>query len=71
MNRTVVIALIVAAALGTAYAAVRAGAEVRKAVLVSRCEADGRSVGLFQAPSPTDTRPDGFLPFHCLDRSEL
>lgn len=70
MNRTVVIILSALAVLGTIHAAVMAGAEIRRHVLVSQCEESGR-IALWQASSPDDQRPDGFLRFHCVSRESV
>lgn len=52
------------AALAVIVGAVMAGAQVREWVLENQCIRDG-GVPLWHPSSPTDQRPDGYLPFIC------
>ena len=70
MNRAAAALIVALTVLAVGYMAVQLGADVRERVLESRCLADGGEP-LWQPSSPTDTRPDGFLAFHCEPRSHL
>ena len=68
MNRIAAALIIFGAVTGTGYAAVQVGYDVREHVLETRCIEQGRTP-LWQSSGSEDHRPDGALPFHCVENS--
>jgi hypothetical protein len=64
MNRAAAAVVALLAVLAVVVGVVMASAQVREWVLEDRCIRAG-GVPLWHPSSPSDTRPDGYLPFTC------
>ena len=64
MNKTAAAFIVVGAVLGLVLVAFLGGVQIREWHNESQCAKEG-GVALWQSSGPTDSRPDGMLPFVC------